>query len=593
MSKSSPHSANRLKDQKSPYLLQHAFNPVDWYPWSSEALERAKKEDKPLFISIGYSSCHWCHVMERESFEDPGTARIMNENFINIKVDREERPDLDSLYMKGVQAITGHAGWPLTIFATPEGVPFYGGTYFPTEDSYGLPSFKKVLMSVVLGYKKNRDRVNAVTSDIEKALRQNVTVPRTELTMEIEENAFNASKLFFDPVYGGFGKGTKFPHAMFLKFLLRYYKRTGVKEAVSIVKKSLSAMAYGGIYDHIGGGFHRYSVDEAWDVPHFEKMLYDNALLLELYGLAYDETQIRLYEDVAAETAAYLLRDMRHVGGGFYSAEDADVEGFEGAYYIWDYDEIRETLGDGAKKFCDYFSITEEGNYEGKNTLRINLFIKKDDSRVPEDIKRLKEALFKARLKRRRPATDRKIITAWNGLAIKGLAQASKSFNRDDFMEEAMRCASFLLSNSIDERGRLLRYYLDGQANVPATLEDYALLGAGLAKIYELTLDKTWLSEAQKLTESMIGLFYDDSERLFYDTGKDQEKLFVRERDLFDNDLPSGNSAAAELLLLMSRFRDNENYRKLAEEILETAEGVKEEPISYGNFLCVLDSLLG
>ncbi len=593
MSKDLPRAANRLKDEKSPYLKQHALNPVDWHPWSGTAIEKARKEDRPMIISIGYSACHWCHVMERESFEDPETARIMNENFVSIKVDREEHPDLDSLYMKAVQAMTGHAGWPLTVFTTPKGVPFYGGTYFPPEDSYGLPSFKKVLMSVILAYKKNRDRVNAITADVEKTLSQRATFAPVELGAGIADNAFKASKLFFDPVFGGFGKGTKFPHAMFLKFLFRYYKRKGEKEALHIIRKSLSSMAAGGVYDHLGGGFHRYSVDEAWDVPHFEKMLYDNALLFELYALVCEETGLDFYGDVAAETFEYLLRDMRFEGGGFYASEDADVGGVEGAYYIWDYGEIKEILGEAAGRFIDFFSISEEGNFEGRNILRIDDIKRRTEERIPDDIKKLKMRLFKIRLERTRPGKDRKIITAWNGLIITALAQASKSLKRDDLMEEAKKCAGFFLSNLIDKKGRLLRYYLDGISDVPATLEDYALLGAGLAKIYEFTGEKTWLGEAERLTGQMIELFYDEKEKLFYDTGRDQENLFVRERDVFDNDVPSGNSAAADLLLMMSRFTDNERYRNLAEEILRSVEGMKEEPLSYGNFLCVLDSLLG
>lgn len=592
MSKNPSQAANHLKAEKSPYLKQHALNPVDWYPWSAMAIEKARNEDRPMIISIGYSACHWCHVMERESFEDPETARIMNENFVNIKVDREEHPDLDSLYMKAVQAMTGHAGWPLTVFATAKGVPFYGGTYFPPEDSHGLPSFKKVLMSVILAYKKNRDRVNAITADIEKTLSRKAYTP-VELGEGLVDNAFGASKVFFDPVFGGFGRGTKFPHAMFLKFLFRYYKRKGEKQALNIIRKTLPSMAAGGVYDHLGGGFHRYSVDEAWDVPHFEKMLYDNALLLELYALVYEETGLGLYGDVAAETAGYLLRDMRSEDGAFYASEDADVGGVEGEYYIWDYEEIRRALGEGAGRFMDFFSVTEEGNFEGKNILRIDDIKKRTEESVPDEIKELKMKLFRARLERPRPDKDAKVITAWNGLVIAALVQASTSLKREDLLDEAKKCCVFFLSNLKDEKGRLLRYYLDGRSSVPATLEDYALLGAGLARIYGVTKDKTWLGEAERLTREMIGLFYDEKERLFFDAGNDQEGLFVRERDIFDNDVPSGNSAAADLLLMMSRFTDNERYGKLSEEILRSIEGIREEPLSYGNFLCVLESLLG
>lgn len=586
-------TTNRLISEKSPYLRQHAENPVDWYPWSDEALKKAKSEDKPLLISIGYSSCHWCHVMERESFEDPETARIMNENFVTIKVDREERPDLDSLYMKAVQAITGQGGWPLNVFTTPEGVPFYGGTYFPPGEGFGMPSFKKVLLAVSESYKNNRARISSATDEIKRALSPRPASEPVALEPEISGNALEAAKMFFDPVYGGFGTVTKFPHAMFLKFLLKYHKRTGNPEALSIVKKTLSSMAAGGIYDHLGGGFHRYSVDEMWEIPHFEKMLYDNALLIELYSLAYGVSGVEFYKDIATETIDYLMRDMLDASGGFYCAEDADVEGKEGEYYLWGVEEIKEVLNDeDAKRFMRYFCVTDEGNLEGKNTLRISPMMKDPDERVPDDMKEMEKALFKARLKRKRPDTDRKIITAWNGLIITALTEAGRAFNRADYLDTAKRCALFLLESSEDEKGRLYRYCLDGKADVHGTLEDYALLGTGLLSIYGATGKESWLREAADLAGPMTALFYDKKENLFYDTGADLGKFFVRERDLFDNDVPSGNSAAADLLLKLSRLTEVKRYAELSEEILKSIEGIKDDPLTYGNFLCVLEDLL-
>ncbi|WKZ33500.1 MAG: thioredoxin domain-containing protein [Thermodesulfobacteriota bacterium] len=584
--------ANHLKDQRSPYLKQHELNPVDWYPWGSEALQKAKRDDKPLIISIGYASCHWCHVMERESFEDEETARIMNENFVNIKVDREERPDLDSLYIKAVQAMTGHAGWPLTVFATPDGVPFYGGSYFPPEDMRGMPSFRKVLLAVSLAYRKNRDKIETVTADVERTLGGRAEIAPIELRSEVADIAYDAARLYFDPINGGFGRGTKFPHAMFLDFLLRYHKRTGKEEAISMVKKTLSSMARGGIYDHLGGGFHRYSVAENWDIPHFEKMLYDNALLSSLYTAAYKETGLGLYRETAIETLSWLVREMRGEMGGFYSSVDADVEGVEGAYYVWRPEDIREALGDEAERFMEFFSVTDEGNYEGRNTLRVNRRERDIGGPVPEDIRKMKALMLEARARRKPPQFDRKIITAWNGLAISALSSASGAFRRRDFEDEAKRTARFVLSSLRGRDGRMLRYFLDGSGDVKGMLEDYALLAEGLLSIYDETGEEEWLSEGERLAGRMIELFHDESSGLFYDTGVDQERLFVRERDLYDNDLPSGNSAASSLLLRLYRATGKRRYMELSESILQSMERLTEEPISYGKFLTVLESFL-
>jgi len=580
---------NRLKGEKSPYLKQHAGNPVDWYPWSKEALERARKEDRPLIISIGYSSCHWCHVMEKESFEDIETARLMNENFVAIKVDREERPDLDSLYIKAVSAMTGRAGWPLTVFATPDGIPFYGGSYFPKEDGFGLPSFKKVLRAVGTAYAKEKGMVDKVTADIERMLREKNATVEGDLSEEGQEMAFEASAAYFDQVYGGFGGTTKFPHAMFLGFLLAYHGRTGRQGALSMVEKSLDAMAMGGVFDHLGGGFHRYSVDERWDVPHFEKMLYDNALLARLYAEAYKETGKPLYREVSLETLSYMLREMKGPSGGFYASQDADVAGEEGSYYLWGADEVKEVLGQGAEKFMRFYSVTEEGNHEGRNTLRRSPL--SSGTALPDDIRPLKEGLLLARSRRKPPETDAKMIAAWNALALSALAKASEVFERPDLLEEANKSASYLFEVLRVADGSLGRYAFDGAPVGRGLLEDYALFGLALLDIYGASGVKRRLEEALKLAEKMVELFRDDATGLFFDAEASDE-LFVRERDLYDNDLPSGNSAAARLFMAISRLTGNGQYASFAEKILRSIDAVIEDPVSHGNFFAAVEDLL-
>lgn len=585
---------NRLKGEKSPYLVQHARNPVDWYPWSAEALDRAKKEGRPLLISIGYSSCHWCHVMERESFEDAATADLMNELFINIKIDREEYPDLDSLYMKAVQAMTGQAGWPLTVFATPEGVPFYGGSYFPPSDSGQMPSFKSVLTSVSRAFMENKDQVREMTSGIERTLKAAQAAVNVEPGAELSDNAFETARFFFDPINGGFGGGMKFPHAIFLSFLLRFYIKTKRADALTMVRGTLESMAGGGIYDHLGGGFHRYSVDLAWEVPHFEKMLYDNALLARLYAEAYEMTGEALFKDVAEETFAYMMGRLRSPEGGFYSSEDADVDGVEGDFYLWDYKELESVLGTSAGRFAAFYSMTPEGNYEGLNVARIASTERSDGDgapTVPDDIKTLRKRLFEARQKRVHPDIDTKIIAGWNGLAISAMATAARTLGRKDLAQEAAKTASFILGSLKDDSGRLLRYYLDERSHVKATLEDYALLADALFCLHEATGEARWLSEAFTLVEEMIRLFHDPEDGLFYDTAIDQEAHFLRERDMHDNDVPSGNSVAASVLVKASVASGKAGYMGLAEGIMKTVGRLNEDPLSYGNFLCVLEAM--
>ncbi len=589
--------SNRLKDEKSPYLLQHANNPVDWYPWCDEAFARARLEEKPVLISIGYSACHWCHVMERESFEDNEVARIMNGRFVSVKVDREERPAVDSLYMKAVQAMGVQGGWPLTVFATPEGVPFYGGSYFPPEDSHGLPAFRKVLLAVSEAYKNNKQKVEEVTSSIKQALSGAAPAQAVSIGPELSMDAFEAARSYFDQAHGGFGNATKFPYSMFLRFLLKYYGRTGDKNALAIVRKTLTAMAEGGICDHVGGGFHRYSVDQRWDVPHYEKMLYDNGQLAGLYARASEVTGSPFYRETAIDTIDYMLRELRDGGGGFYAAEDADVDGVEGEYYLWDYQEIVGVLGQKAtEKLASSYTITPAGNFDGRNSLRMKHGVRNGDEPVPPDMKEMLAALLKARSLRARPKTDRKIITAWNGLAIEALAETGRVLGRDDFIGAAKECASFVLSSVRGPGGRLMRYYLGGVSSVKAHLEDYAILALSLLSLNEATGEEGWLTEARLLTEDMIRLFYDAEEKAFYDTGADDERLFARARDLIDNDLPSGNSAAAALLLRAAVLFGRPEYRALAVGIVAGAGGAggaMREPLSHGNLLCVHESVLG
>ncbi|MBE9528735.1 MAG: thioredoxin domain-containing protein [Proteobacteria bacterium] len=647
---------NHLNNEISPYLKQHAKNPVDWHPWSKSARDRAKAEDKPMLISIGYSTCHWCHVMAKESFEDSETAAIMNEHFINIKVDREENPDIDSLYMKAVQALTGQGGWPLTVFATPDGVPFYGGTYFPPIPAHGMPSFKSVLATVTSAYKDNKEGLLRVKGQILGALTPECESEKLRLSSSIITGALSSASEHFDPVHGGFGHSMKFPHAIFLKFLLNHITRelkrqspasgntdTGtepdIETALGIATSSLSAMASGGLYDALGGGFHRYTVDAAWGVPHFEKMLYDNAQLTGLYALAFEATGMELYKDAATNTAEYLMREMLSKEGGFYAAEDADSGGVEGTYYVWSPDEIKEVLShEDAARFIDYYSVTEEGNFEGANTLRA--LKKAPDERVDPEIAALHAPLLEVRTKRTAPAKDKKIIVAWNALAIEAFATAAVILDREDLLRAATQCADFLLSSLRDSTGRLRRYHLGEMSEATAGLEDYALLGSAL-----LALDRAeckgstesgqenssrWLGEAERIAEELIDLFYDSESAetgnseisgRFFDSAinspdspnspnsEDSNGLFVRVRDLFDNDTPSGNAATASFLLSLSlrigkpetdtddkrskeRGQWAERYAAMALNIVSTSEAIVAHPLYHGSMLSVLDTLI-
>jgi hypothetical protein len=593
-----PHT-NRLIHETSPYLQQHAHNPVDWHPWGEEAFERAKKEDKPILLSIGYSTCHWCHVMERESFEDEETARLMNENFINIKVDREERPDLDAIYMNVVQMLTGHGGWPMTVFLTPEQAPFFGGTYFPPEDRYGMPGFRRLLLSIAEAYRTRRDDLQANAEAILNELKR-VSAPKPtegEVTPDALDQAYHGLAQHFDPQDGGFGQAPKFPAAMSLIYLLRYSHRTKKQEALDMVELSLMKMAQGGIYDQLGGGFHRYSTDEKWLVPHFEKMLYDNALLSRLYLYAFQVTDNTFYKRIAEETLDYVVREMTSPDGGFYSAQDADSEGVEGKFFVWTPEEVNAVLGrqDG-ELFCKYFDVTPWGNFEGKNILHVSramdIVARLENISVEalsHVIERGRKKLFETREQRIKPHRDEKVLTSWNGLMMRSFAEAANVLERDDYRQVAVRNAEFLLAH-LRRDGRLLRTYRNGVGKLNGYLEDYALLADGLLALYEATFDRRWLKEARELTEKMIGQFWDEIDGGFYFTGQDHETLIARTKEYYDNATPSGNSVAADVLLRLSLLLDEPNDRRRAERVFRVmSDALARYPSAFGHLLGALD----
>ncbi|CAN5203914.1 thioredoxin domain-containing protein [soil metagenome] len=592
--------ANRLAWETSPYLLQHAHNPVDWYPWGEEALARARAEDKPIFLSVGYSACHWCHVMERESFEDEDTAALMNEHFVNVKVDREERPDIDSLYMQAVQALTRSGGWPMSVFLTPDGAPFYGGTYFPPRQYGGMPAFTQLLSSIANAYENRRDEVEASAGQVRDFLRSaaDAAMPEAdESGARLFENAARSLLAEADAKLGGFGGAPKFPQPMNIEVLLRYHRRTGDERALNAVETTLKAMARGGIYDQVGGGFSRYSVDEHWLVPHFEKMLYDNALLARLYLEAYQATGKDLYRRTATETLDYLLRDMRSPEGGIYSAEDADSEGEEGKFYVWDPGELEAALdAEDARTAAAYWGVTERGNFEGKNILNlprepeavaVELGMSPDE--LEDRISGIRRTLLAEREKRVRPARDEKVLAAWNGLALRAFALASRVTGDERYREAAVELARFLLEKMMPE-GRLRRSYKDGEARIDAYLEDYAALADGLTALYEATFETEWLVSARDLADAMISLFWDAERGAFYDTPADHEELVARPRDLYDTAAPSGNSLATESLLRLALLLDRDDYRQVSERVLaDLAGGMEKLPAGFGRLLCALD----
>jgi hypothetical protein len=596
---SEPKHTNALIHETSPYLLQHAHNPVEWYPWGGEALRRSKEEDKPILLSIGYSACHWCHVMERESFENEEIAAIMNKHFINIKVDREERPDLDTIYMNAVQLMTGSGGWPMTVFLTPAQVPFYGGTYFPPADRHGLPGFPRLLLSIARAYAERKSEIqNDAPRIIGELERINRFDPAGDVPMaDLLDNAVTNIMRNHDARYGGFGQSPKFPPSMTLTFLLRSYLRNGNNSLLEVVEQTLQKMANGGIYDQLGGGFHRYSVDQRWLVPHFEKMLYDNALLTRIFLDAYQTTRNNFYRQIAEETLDYVLREMTSPEGGFYSTQDADSEGEEGKFFVWTPRQVEAILGENeAAVFCSYYDITPEGNFESKSILNVPRpgsmvarLHNMEEDRFWEIIRRGRSLLFAEREKRVRPGRDEKILTAWNGLMLRSFAEAANVLDREDYRQVAIRNAEFILAKLRSE-GRLLRTYRDGEAKLNAYLEDHAFLLDSLLSLYEATFDPRWIKESLNLADILLQQFWDAEGKGFYFTATDHESLICRSKDFYDNATPSGNSVAAHALLRLAKLTGEEKWSTPARELLKMmAAPMTRHSSAFANLLSVLD----
>jgi uncharacterized protein len=572
---------NRLAGETSPYLLQHAYNPVDWYPWGPEALERARAENKPILLSVGYAACHWCHVMERESFENPRIAGLMNAHFVPVKVDREERPDLDAIYMDAVQAMTGgHGGWPMTVFLTPEGAPFYGGTYYPPEDRAGMPGFRRVLESLADAWESTPDQVEAQGRKLVSALSQ-ATAPAGSpepLSVELFSSAVLSMGRTFDHEHGGFGVSPKFPQPPLLDLLIRGASGPagGLPGARDQAESTLRHMALGGIYDQLGGGFHRYSVDRQWLVPHFEKMLYDNAQLARVYTHAWQAWKVPLYRRIALETLDYLLREMRDPGGGFASSEDADSEGEEGRFYVWSHEELSRLAPDAAA----YYGSTPRGNFEGRNILTAS-------SDEPPAAARLR--LLEARSRRIRPAKDDKVLVSWNGLTIAALAEAGAAFDRPDLVDAARQTATFLLDKAQDGSGRLLHSWRAGRAAVLGMLEDYAYLAEALLTLWEVTFEPQWFGEARRLAGQIVELFGDPDGGGFFTTGADHERLLVRQKEFVESVTPAPNAVASIVLQRLGVLTGDDELRAPGVAVLDAAKGVMERaPQAAATFLAAL-----
>ncbi|MDO3660995.1 thioredoxin domain-containing protein [Bacillus sp. C28GYM-DRY-1] len=565
---------NRLINEKSPYLLQHAHNPVDWHPWGEEAFNKAKKENKPILVSIGYSCCHWCHVMAHESFEDKEIARLLNERFVAIKVDREERPDVDSVYMRICQLMTGQGGWPLNVFITPDQKPFYAGTYFPKTSKFNRPGFVDVLEHLSETFANDREHVEDIAENAAKHLQTKTAAKSGEGLSEYAiHRTFQQLANGFDTIYGGFGQAPKFPMPHMLMYLLRYYHNTGQENALYNVTKTLDSMANGGIYDHIGYGFARYSTDDEWLVPHFEKMLYDNALLLTAYTEAYQVTQNSRYKEICEQIITFIQREMTHEDGSFFSALDADTEGEEGKYYVWSKEEILKTLGDDlGTLYCQVYDITEEGNFEGKNIPNLihtkREHIKADAGLTEEELTlKLEDArqqLLTAREERTYPHVDDKVLTSWNALMIAGLAKAAKVYQEPKYLSLAEDAITFI-ENQLIIDGRVMVRYRDGEVKNKGFIDDYAFLLWAYLDLYEASFDLSYLQKAQKLTDDMIGLFWDEEHGGFYFTGHDAEALIVREKEVYDGAVPSGNSVAAVQLLRLGQVTGNLSLIEKAE----------------------------
>jgi uncharacterized protein YyaL (SSP411 family) len=587
---------NRLQKEASPYLRQHAGNPVDWYPWGAEALTKARAQDKPILLSIGYSACHWCHVMERESFEDPGMAAFMNEGFVCIKVDREERPDLDGIYMRAVQSLTGRGGWPLTAFLTPEGKTFFGGTYFPPTPRQGMPAFRQVMEAVLDAWRNRREEVERGAGQLLSVLRQEPDKGSPLERNQVLAQAYRSLREQFDDRLGGFGPPPKFPQPTTLEFLLGYHHLTGEDQALEMVLATLRAMGRGGMRDQLGGGFHRYSVDARWLVPHFEKMLYDNGLLARVYLHAFLLSGEEEFRDVAVSTLDYLLEDLRRPEGGFYSARDADSEGEEGLFYLWTRKELEEILDPPAAELVgEVYGVTPGGNFEGRSILHLPRGLPEVAEsmglELPALKSRLREAqrlLLAARERREAPFRDEKVLTSWNSFTLRALAEAGAALGEARFMEAARANATFLLEN-LREDDRILRSWKDGPGSIPGFLEDYAGLGTALLALHEATLETRWLEEAQWVLERTKALFWDEKEEVFYDTPVDGEPLVLRPRDLPDAATPSGNSLGVEFFQWAGILFGDEESRRIAKHSLEREAGsMARFPSAFGRLLSIL-----
>jgi len=580
--------ANRLGDETSPYLLQHRDNPVDWFAWGPEAIRAARESDRPILLSVGYSACHWCHVMERESFEDEATAAFMNEHFVNVKVDREERPDVDALYMEAVQSMTGHGGWPMTVFCDPEGVPFFGGTYFPPEPRSGMPSFLQVMEAVANAYVERRDDIDARAERTRAQLGAISTLEATEdsLGPDMLDRAVRGLLGRVDRIYGGFGEAPKFPPASVLEYLMTWADG----DSLAAVELTLDRMAAGGIYDQIGGGFARYSVDGQWLVPHFEKMLYDNALLARSYLHGWQVLGHERYRRVCTETLDWALKEMRGPEGGFFSALDADSEGVEGRFYVWSASELRERLGSDAEPILTHYGVTDAGNFEGANILHLAAGA---DSEPPIGLDDARAVLYDARSKRVWPGLDDKRLASWNALMISALADAGAVLGREDYLEAASSAAEFVLKEMRDADGRLLRTYKDGRAHLNAYLEDHAYLLEALLALYGATFEAHWFTEAVAVAETMIERFSDSERGGFFTTSSDHEELIARRKDLGDHPIPAANASAALGLLRLGALSGEGRYLSAAEGVLRLfVPAAVQHPDGFGHLLQALDLFL-
>ncbi|HEU4903237.1 MAG TPA: thioredoxin domain-containing protein [Flavisolibacter sp.] len=595
---------NRLSKETSPYLLQHAHNPVDWYPWGEEALRRAKEEDKPMLVSIGYAACHWCHVMERESFENEEVAALMNEHFINIKVDREERPDVDHLYMDAVQAMTGSGGWPLNVFLTPDGRPFYGGTYFPPRRAFNRASWTEVLSAVAQSFREKRDEIDTQAQNLTEHLQVSnafgTSASGAPMTADKIDQAFAAVMKTADREWGGFGRAPKFPQTFTVNFLLAYAHLTGNEEALQQALLSLDKMLQGGVYDHIGGGFARYSTDTEWLVPHFEKMLYDNALLVSSLADAYSLTKNETYKQVIAETLLFVERELLHPDGGFYSALDADSEGEEGKFYVWQCDEVKEILGAEAALFCDYFDITPQGNWEGRNIPWVKVSLKQFAQQTNLDEKELgqlladgKQKLLQERGKRVRPLLDDKLLLNWNALMNMAYSKAYAATGNERYKEMAVRNMRFLLSAFGPDFNQLHHSWKESQAKHPPFLDDYAFLIAALVELAQIVPDFSYLDKAGALAAIVLEQYADEASPYFFYTRKGQEDILIRKKEIYDGATPSGNSVMAGNLYRLGILLDKPEWRTRAEEMVQAMGEIPVKyPTSFGVWLSLLYEML-